>query len=123
MLGIVAKCVKFFFKKLSQFRLEFYKKYGRIGRCRVLNVEKLVECVEFHPESVRQSLIFEHSPQGFQHVEKRMALYRLYRLQIVENFCPKKFCAVCRKGWVCLRTGGQGVEIPGQKNREFYGKE
>ena len=123
MLGIVAKCVKFFFKKLSQFRLEFYKKYGRIGGCRVLDVEKLVECVEFHPESVRQSLIFEHSPQGFQHVEKSMALYRLYRPQIVENFCPKKTVRFAAKGAAALKTGGQGPEIPGEKNREFYGKE
>ena len=39
-----------------------------------------METVEFHPESGRTNLIFEHFPPGFQHVEKIEPNYRLYSL-------------------------------------------
>ena len=88
MLEIVAKSARFPFKKLSQFRLEFYKMYGRETPCQKQNVENPVETVKFHLKSGRESLLFEHSPPGFQHVEKIDRIYRLYTPQIVENFCP-----------------------------------
>ena len=53
-------------------------------------VENLVETVEFHPESGRTNLIFEHFPLGFQHVEKIEPNYRLYSLLNVENFCLRQ---------------------------------
>ena len=90
MLEILAKTTGSPFKKLSQFRLEFYKKYGGKFACRTREVENSVETVEFHPESGRTNLIFEHFPPGFQHVEKFEPDYRLYSLLNVENFCIRQ---------------------------------
>lgn len=56
----------------------------------------MVETVEFHPESGRTNLIFEHFPPGFQHVEKFEPNYRLYSLLNVENFAFGKHCEECR---------------------------
>ena len=36
---------------------------------------------------------------------------------------PKKTVRFAAKDAAALKTGGQGPEIPGEKNREFYGKE
>ena len=40
-----------------------------------------------------------------------------------KTFAPKNSVRFAAKGTAALKTGGQGVEIPGEKNREFYGKE
>ena len=90
MLVKIAKGVCFRFKKLSDFRLEIYKKYGGKSTGRTAVVENPVESVEFHPKSGRGSLLFEHSPQGFQHVEKMSRFYNGYILPNVENFCRRK---------------------------------
>ena len=90
MLEIVAKCENGPFKKLSYFRLEIYKKYGARYTAKIKTVENSVESVEFHPESGRTNLIFEHFPPGFQHVEKIEPNYRLYSLLNVENFCLRQ---------------------------------
>ena len=90
MLEIVAKCRNAAFKKLSHFRIEFYKKYGGFGTEKILTVENSVESVEFHPESGRGCLIFEHFPPGFQHVEKMGGFYKTYMGSNVENFCRRK---------------------------------
>ena len=52
-----------------------------------LTVENPVESVEFHPESGRRCLIFEHFPRSFQHVEKKGPFYKVYMDSNVENFC------------------------------------
>ena len=52
-----------------------------------LTVENPVESVEFHPESRRRCLIFEHFPRSFQHVEKKGLFYKVYMDSNVENFC------------------------------------
>ena len=49
-------------------------------------MENLVESVEFHPESGRTNLIFEHFPPGFQHVEKMIGPLRIVYHIFVENF-------------------------------------
>ena len=90
MLEIVAKCGNETFKKWSYFRLEFYKKYGEFCTGEILTVENPVESVEFHPESGRRCLIFEHFPRSFQHVEKKSLFYKVYMDSNVENFCRKK---------------------------------
>ena len=90
MLEIVAKCGNETFKKWSYFRLEFYKKYGGFCTGKILTVENTVESVEFHPESGRRCLIFEHFPRSFQHVEKKSLFYKVYMDSNVENFCRKK---------------------------------
>ena len=61
-----------------------------IDSCRTWEVENSVETVEFHPESGRTNLIFEHFLPGFQHVEKFEPNYRLYSLLNVENFCLRQ---------------------------------
>ena len=90
MLEIVAKCKNEAFKKLSHFRLEFYKKYGEISTEKIHPVENSVESVEFHPESGHENLIFAHFPPGFQHVEKIGGFYKTYMGSNVENFCRRK---------------------------------
>ena len=86
MLEILAKTTGSPFKKLSQFRLEFYKKYGEKFACRTWEVENSVETVEFHPESGRTNLIFEHFPPGFQHVEKIGSFYGMYSPLLWKTF-------------------------------------
>ena len=90
MLEIVAKCENELFKKLSYFRLEIYKKYGALHTAKIKTVENSVESVEFHPESGRRCLIFEHFQRSFQHVEKKGPFYKVYMDSNVENFCRRK---------------------------------
>ena len=74
-LGNLAKADRMQFKKLSYFRLVFYKLYARKTNRSNRNVENTVESVEFHPENRLERLSFELSPQSFQLVEKTGRVY------------------------------------------------
>lgn len=99
----LAKTAKNSFKKLSQFRLVFYKLYGELSTARSLTVENPVERVEFHLKSGRETWTFTLSPQGFQHVENKIPFYSWYIGQNVENSalhippCPGAYCCKSRR--------------------------
>ncbi len=90
----IAKTAKNTFKKLSQFRLAFYKLYGEVSTCRSATVENPVERVEFHLKSGREIWTFTLSPQSFQHVENEHPLYNWYTDRNVENFLLHNCCAL-----------------------------
>ena len=69
----------------------------------------MVETVEFHPESGRTNLIFEHFPPGFQHVEKFEPNYRLYSLLNVEKLLPS--ANIAKNAGVCYTLECISVKI------------
>ncbi len=86
MLGNLAKADRMQFKKLSYFRLVFYKLYAGNPKRSNQKVENLVESVEFHRENRLERLSFELSPQSFQLVEKVIGPLRIVYHIFVENF-------------------------------------
>lgn len=111
----LAKTAKIPFKKLSQFRLAFYKLYGEVSTGRSLTVENSVERVEFHLKSGREACTFSLSPQGFQRVENKDPLYNWYTAPYVENSLPHN-----RRPPEPYYPRGQ---TPSVKTALFYGKE
>ena len=83
-----------------------------------LTVENPVESVEFHPESGRRCLIFEHFQRSFQHVEKKDPFYKVYMDSNVENFCRKKYTDKMTRA----QPAAGRDKIQAGKKGESYGK-
>ena len=86
----------------------------------------MVETVEFHPESGRTNLIFEHFPPGFQHVEKIGSFYGMYSPLLWKTFRTGKTAGPGRgrrrssKGQFCKTGPGrrQAVKKSGRVDKK-----